>query len=108
MALPPEIKKKMNNLDKRIDSARKDYQEEYIDNTHEDGSPEEEKSSRAGSEFLANVLAGALIGYGVDWAFSTTPWGMMFFIIIGFISAVLRANAAMKSENKETSKKSSE
>ena len=28
------------------------------------------------------------IGYGLDWAFGTTPWLMVVFVILGFIAGV--------------------
>lgn len=92
-----ELQEKLDKLDKKVQEARKDSQVNQVDfDNVEEESPEAIKSARAGSEFLASVFAGAFIGFGIDWYFSTTPWGIIVFILIGFVSAVYRANAAMK------------
>ncbi len=92
-----ELQEKLDKLDKKVQEARKDSQVNQVDfDNVEEESPEAIKSARAGSEFLASVFAGAFIGFGIDWYFSTTPWGVIAFILIGFVSAVYRANAAMK------------
>ena len=66
----------MDDLDKRIEAARKNNEERIpsLDQKiPEDEEPEEvSKGARAGSEFLASVFAGAIIGFGVDWLFSST------------------------------------
>ncbi len=67
-------------------------------------SEEERIGARAGSEFLASVLAGAIIGYGIDWFFNVQPWGMIIFIILGFVSGTFRANTTMQQTNKKTEK----
>ncbi len=98
----------MDDLDKRIEQARKNSEEKLpiLDQkSTEDDNETDNKGARAGSEFLASVFAGAFIGFGIDWFFSSTPWGMMFFILMGFVSAVMRANAAMKAANEETTGK---
>lgn len=92
MAKAKEIEEKLNKF--RKETTADDGPTQNIPND------DELKGSRAGSEFLANVIAGGLIGYGIDWWLSSAPWGMIAFIILGFVSGVYRANAAMK-ENSE-------
>ncbi len=93
--------KKLDDIEKRIYELRKSKTneinlEQETTAAKEKESPEDKKSARAGSEFLANIFAGALLGYGIDWYFKTTPWAMIFFIIMGFVSGVIRANEATK------------
>lgn len=38
---------------------------------------------RAGTEFISGILAGVLLGYGIDHFFGTEPWGMVVMIILG-------------------------
>lgn len=57
---------------------------------------------RLSSEFVAAVAVGAGIGWGVDQAFGTSPWGMAGFLLIGFCAGVvnvLRAAERMASES---------
>lgn len=57
------------------------------------------KPNSAGAEFLASIIAGWLLGYGIDWIFGTKPWAMIIFMLLGFISGVYRADKAMKNSN---------
>ncbi len=103
MEIPKETQDKMDELDKRINDARKDHfnvndgYKKYENSESEDA----EKSARAGSEFLSNVFAGAFIGYLVDWYFETIPLALRGFMLLGFVNGVLRANAAMKKKYEE-------
>lgn len=96
-----DIHKKMRAFYKRVAEAKKlnTTLRKDEESTHDEPTEGEKRSARAGSEFLASVFAGGLIGYGIDWFFNTLPWGMIGFIIIGFISGVYRANAAIKASN---------
>ncbi len=98
-----EEQQKIDDIVKRAEKLRASTPDEVFAEKEgeEEISPEAKKSARAGSEFLANIFAGAILGYGIDWYFETLPWGMIFFIIMGFISGVYRANAAMKESYKE-------
>jgi ATP synthase protein I len=44
---------------------------------------------RLGSEFLAAILVGAVLGYLLDQGLGTTPWLMLVMLIIGFAAGVL-------------------
>ncbi|GGE14866.1 ATP synthase protein I [Aureimonas endophytica] len=41
------------------------------------------------SEFVAGVLVGTAIGYGIDSLFGTRPFGLIVFLLIGFAAGVL-------------------
>ena len=49
---------------------------------------------RLSSEFIAGVVVGAGMGYLVDTFFGTSPWGMIFFLLLGFAAAVLNVMRA--------------
>ncbi|PCJ99696.1 MAG: hypothetical protein COA45_02435 [Zetaproteobacteria bacterium] len=107
MAIPEDTQKKMDALDIRIQDARKVHKETndpYDLGDEEEESPDAKKSARAGSEFLSNVFAGAFLGYGIDWYLETTPLAMILFILLGFITGVIRANAAMRKNDEENNK----
>lgn len=44
---------------------------------------------RLGAEFVSGVLVGSLIGYGIDYFFAISPWGLIAFTLIGFAAGVL-------------------
>ncbi|MGH1403143.1 MAG: AtpZ/AtpI family protein [Alphaproteobacteria bacterium] len=100
-------KAQLDDLDQRISDAKKNHKELFSDDEHADVpiSKGEIQSSRAASEFLASVFAGGFIGYGFDWFFSTIPWGLISFMIIGFASGVYRANDTMASDDEKNEEK---
>jgi ATP synthase protein I len=89
---------RLEGLEDRLKAARKEFDEDY--NPPDISEKEMSDSSRVGYEFLAHVIAGGLIGYGIDKLFDTMPWGIMFMIIMGFVSGIYRANKVMKKNNK--------
>src|SRR5450631_3130547 len=44
---------------------------------------------RLSSELVAGVLAGAALGWGFDRLLSTSPWGLIVFLLLGFIAGVM-------------------
>ena len=47
------------------------------------------RAFRLASEFIAAIVVGGALGFGVDWLFKTQPWGMIIFILLGFAAGVL-------------------
>jgi ATP synthase protein I len=59
------------------------------------------RAFRLGSEFVAAIIVGAGLGWGVDQLIGTTPWGMIILLLLGFAAGVLnviRATAEMNAE----------
>jgi len=44
---------------------------------------------RLSSELVAGVLVGAAIGWGIDHLLSTSPFGLIVFLLLGFVSGVV-------------------
>jgi len=44
---------------------------------------------RLASEFVAGVIVGAALGWGVDRLAGTSPWGLIGFLLLGFAAGVL-------------------
>lgn len=44
---------------------------------------------RLSSEFVAAILVGAAIGWGLDVLAGTSPWGMIGFLLLGFAAGVV-------------------
>ena len=96
----------VSEKDKKIADIRSRYslEEQSSSSSSMEVSEDSRKSAQAGSQFLANVFAGAFIGYGVDWFFDTLPWGLIVFICLGFVTGVYNANAQMQKKNEENMK----
>lgn len=44
---------------------------------------------RLASEFVAGILVGAAIGWGIDQLFGSSPWGLIVFLLLGFVAGTL-------------------
>ena len=49
---------------------------------------------RLSSELVAGVLVGAGLGWGFDRLLSTSPWGLIVFLLLGFIAGVMNVMRA--------------
>lgn len=49
---------------------------------------------RLSSELVAGVLLGAAIGWALDRFLSTSPWGLIVFLLLGFAAGVLNVMRA--------------
>ena len=47
------------------------------------------RAFRLASEFVAAIVVGGALGFGVDWFFKSQPWGIVIFILLGFAAGVL-------------------
>jgi ATP synthase protein I len=61
---------------------------------------------RMAADFLAAVLVGALLGYGIDVLAHSTPWGLIVCLILGFITGVWNVVRVAQSANKPPDAKS--
>jgi ATP synthase protein I len=44
---------------------------------------------RLASEFVAGILVGAAIGWGIDQLAGSSPWGLIVFLLLGFAAGTL-------------------
>jgi ATP synthase protein I len=49
---------------------------------------------RLSSEFVAGTLVGGLIGWTIDHFAGTSPWGLIVFLLLGFVAGTLNAMRA--------------
>jgi ATP synthase protein I len=47
------------------------------------------RAFRLASEFVAAIIVGAGLGYGIDLIFGTKPWAMVILLLVGFAAGVL-------------------
>jgi ATP synthase protein I len=83
-----ELSDRLRNLDRKLDQRR------ASDQANEP--PKEQPSSRRfglalrmGADFVAGVVVGGAIGWGVDRLFGTSPWGLIVFVLLGFAAGIL-------------------
>ena len=54
---------------------------------------------KLGSEFVAGVLVGVALGWGLDSVAGTSPWGLIVFLMVGFAAGVLNVIRSSGSMN---------
>ncbi|MEM1365874.1 MAG: AtpZ/AtpI family protein [Pseudomonadota bacterium] len=47
------------------------------------------RGTKLASEFVAGIVVGAAIGWGLDWVFGTLPWFFIVFLMVGFCAGIL-------------------
>ena len=55
---------------------------------------------RMAADFLAAVIVGAVLGFGIDTLFGSTPWGLIVCLILGFITGVWNVVRVAQAGNK--------
>lgn len=85
---------RLGNLDHRLSEIRDSRKV----GTDQSGTEQETAQARASamaiglrlsSELVAGVLVGAALGWGFDRLLSTSPWGLIVFLLLGFTAGVL-------------------
>ena len=52
------------------------------------------KGFRLSTELVAGVIVGAIIGWGLDKLLGISPWGLIVFLLLGFVAGVLNVMRA--------------
>jgi ATP synthase protein I len=63
------------------------------------GATDFSKGYKLASEFVAGVLVGAAVGYGLDYAFGTLPLFLVVFLLLGFGAGLLNMSRAANRSN---------
>jgi len=80
---------RIDELEEELKAAREEFNEDYNPKPKESTGTE---GANIGYEFLAYVISGGVLGYAIDKFLDTLPFGMMLFIVFGFVAGVYRAN----------------
>jgi ATP synthase protein I len=84
-----ELKRRGDALSARIAESRARQPENREPANPTQGMRGAAEGFKIASEFVAGVLVGTAIGYGIDQLFGTTPFGLIVFLLIGFAAGVL-------------------
>ncbi len=82
-----------DNLENRLNDINKRLGRETISKASESSNEPQKANMGAAfqmsTEFIAAILVGAAIGYGLDWLVGTKPWGLIGFVMLGFVAGVM-------------------
>lgn len=90
----PALSERLQRLNAALDKARPKDQSQPGSSRDTSSSSGMALAFRLGSEFVAGVLVGAAIGWGIDQMFGLAPWGILVFTLLGFgagITNMMRA-----------------
>lgn len=79
-----DLSARLNELSGRIAAERHEQAESAKPSTSMQDASGYARGYKLVSEFAAGTLVGGLIGYGIDWLFGTLPFGLIFFLLLGF------------------------
>lgn len=85
-----DLENRLKNLDGALERRRDVRQDsEAADKARSEQAAGFANALRLSSEFIAGVVVGAGLGWFVDRAFGTSPWGLIVFLLLGFCAGVL-------------------
>lgn len=93
------LSERLRELDRRLDENRA-ARAKYVPQEARPPRSGYGMAMRLGADFVAGVIVGAAIGWGVDRFFGTSPWGLIVFLLLGFAAgllSVLRSAGVVKS-----------
>jgi ATP synthase protein I len=76
-----------DDLEKRIAKAQAELDAQKRPKTQLSG-PGLSLGLRLATDFIAAVIVGAILGWGIDAIFHTAPWGLIVMLVLGFITGV--------------------
>ena len=83
-----ELSGRLRDLDRRLDESRVAHQTDAPSPIE----PPRQRyglAMRLGADFVAGVVVGAALGWGIDRLFGTSPWGLIVFLLLGFGAGIL-------------------
>jgi ATP synthase protein I len=90
---------RLGNLDQRLSQIKDSRKTETDQSGNEQDNAQARASAmamgfRLSSELVAGVLVGAALGWGFDRLLSTSPWGLIVFLLLGFTAGVINVMRA--------------
>ena len=89
-----DLERKDESFEKRLAAAQKKSMDHVPDQTQSEES--RATGMRAGSEFIAAVFGGCVVGYGIGYLTGNIPLFLISFMFIGFGWGIYRAAKTMK------------
>ena len=90
---------RLTGLDRRLSALRTDRKTEADQSGRENEAAAGRASGmavgfRLSSELVAGVVVGAVLGWACDRFLSTKPWGLIVFVLLGFVAGVINVMRA--------------
>ena len=89
-----DLSNRLKDLSDRIAAERTDQAAARQPSNRYDSAKDYSKGYRLASEFVAGVLVGGLLGYGLDYLVGTLPLFLILFLLLGFGAGILNMSRA--------------
>ena len=89
-----DISARLQDLDSRLKAEKKQTAQPEKSSIQSQGATDYSKGYRLVSEFVAGILVGAAIGYGLDYVFHTLPLFLIIFLLAGFGAGMVNMSRA--------------
>ena len=83
-----ELARRLRSLDRQL-GAERDADQGPPGTTAGRSLPGMARGMRLATDFIAGIVLGAALGWGFDQLFHTSPWGLIVWVILGFIAGTL-------------------
>ncbi len=102
MSKPPtdeaELSARLKNLDSRLSDVKKGEPDEVQRDRENDQRAAQAQGMARGFRLSSELVAGVLVGAGIGWLldrwFSTSPWGFIVFLLLGFVAGIINVMRA--------------
>lgn len=84
-----ELSERLRGLERKLETHRASREADMRSAAREPPKQGYGLALRLGADFVAGVVVGGAIGWGVDRLFGISPWGLIVFLLLGFAAGVL-------------------
>jgi ATP synthase protein I len=84
-----DISDRLNDISSRLAAEKSQKAKEEKPNMQYQSVAGYSKGYRLISEFVAGILVGGGLGYGLDQLLGTTPWLLILLLLLGFVASVM-------------------
>jgi ATP synthase protein I len=89
-----DISARLNDLSSRLSAEKRETEQSGKPSAQYQGASDYSKGYRLVSEFVAGVLVGGAVGYGLDRLFNTLPLFLIILLLAGFGAGILNMSRA--------------
>ena len=89
-----DLSSRLKDLSDRIAAEKSEQVVSRQPSSRYDSAKDYSKGYRLASEFVAGVLVGGLLGYGIDYLTGTLPLFLIVFLLLGFGAGILNMSRA--------------
>ena len=84
-----ELARRLQSLDRKLDDQRAAEERAAAPSGFSASMPGVARALRLATDFIAGIALGAALGWGFDRLFGTSPWGLIGWIVLGFVAGTL-------------------